>query len=116
MELSKQELNNKLKEAVNQGYIQTVEAGHARKIFKQNGDTEILQTIEVRKEARMKAKGIMNTKWQDLSEVEALQRIVSQNDTMISTQKEIKGWVTFFGIVTIIGLIGAVISSLISSL
>ena len=112
MELSKQEFNNKLNEAVNQGYINSGQANQARLKFKRSGDTEILNTIEIQKEAKTKAQNLMRIKWYDLSDTEALQTIVKQNNAMISQQKEIKGWVTFLGLVTLVGLIGAVILAL----
>ena len=84
------------------------QADQARKKFKRSGDTEILNTIEIRKEAKTKAQNLMRIKWYDLSDTEALQTIVRQNNVMISQQNGIKGWVTFLGIVTLLGVIGAV--------
>lgn len=112
MELTKQELNSKLKDAVKKGFLYPEQATDARKKFKRSGDIEILKTIEIQKEAKVKAQKIKTTKWHDLSETEAMQTLVWQNKTIISQQKEIKGWVTFLGIVTLVGLIGAGMSLL----
>jgi len=110
MELSKQELTKKLKEAVKKGYILPAQANDALKKFKNNGDLQILKSIEIQKDVTNKARKIIETKWHDLSDIEALQTIVRQNNTIINQQKDIKGWVTFLGIVTLIGLIGAVLA------
>ena len=110
MELTKQELKAQLKEAVNAGYLIPFEADNARKAYKKSGDQSILELIEERKVARQKEKSINTKQWHDLSELEALQKIVKQNSVIVNQTKSINGWVTFIGIITLIGVVGTIIA------
>ena len=105
MGLTKQELKKLLKEAMRNGYITPNQIDNALKIFKESGDTSILETIEEVKTARQKEKKIRTIKWYQLSEAEALRILVNQNSTIINDQKTIKGWVTFLGVLALVSVI-----------
>ena len=51
-------------------------------------------------------KNLINKSFTELTEVEALRTIVHQNDFAINVQNSIKGWVTFFGIMYILTIVG----------
>ena len=106
MELTKQELQKILQEALDNGDIEAFESYDARKAYKKSGDLSILETIEQRKVSRLKEKKIRTIKWYKLSEAEALRILVHQNTVIINDQKTIKGWVTFLGVLALLGLIG----------
>ena len=113
------ELKKELKQAINNGDLHYSKRIEAIKRFKDTGDLEILKTIEKNKDAKARAEKnkdakaraekIKETEWQDLTELDALRLLVSQNNTIISDQKSIKGWLTFFGILAIINILVSII-------
>ena len=76
MEVTKEDLNKQLNQALRNGYIMPYQGDAARKKFKKDGDVSILETIEVNK----RAKELSSTKWHDLSDADALRTLVRQNN------------------------------------
>ncbi len=112
MEVTQDDFYKQLKQAVKKGYILPYQADVARKKFKKDGDLSILETIEVNKTGKLRTKELIGTKWHDLTEADALRTLVRQNSTIIQDQQSIKGWVTFLGIVTLIGVAASLILTL----
>ena len=113
------ELTKELQQAINNGDLHDSKRIEAINRFKDTGDLEILKTIEKNRDAKARAEKINDakaraekikeTEWQDLTELDALRLLVSQNNTIISDQKSIKGWLTFLGILAIINILGSII-------
>lgn len=103
------EFQKQVNEARKKGFLTSKEASKAIYLYKQEGNTEILEKIKIKREVKERVWRVRNAKWHELSELESLQTIVRQNRVMIDTQKEIKGWITFMGVITIIGIVGMVI-------
>ena len=109
MELTKQELNARLKEAREAGYIIPNQVNRALKLYKESGDVSILEYIEEQKKAFDRRNSLNRKQWYELTEAEALQRIVKQNSIIINNLSTVKSWVTFIGIIILLGLVGTIL-------
>jgi len=104
MEMTKKELKKTLNK--DRGIIKEHEITTALKNFKKNGDLSILETIESRKKIKEDKRKLHSIPYTELTEVEALRRIVNQNSVAIDVQKTMKGWLMFLGIMYIITIVG----------
>ena len=104
MEMTKQELKKTLNNE--RGIIREYEITLALGKFQKNGDLSILETIESRKKIREDKRKLHSIPYTELTEVEALRRIVNQNSVAIDVQKTMKGWLMFLGIMYIITIVG----------